>query len=234
MTVHEDLLFLEQYDPTRAVHAYDSPVSRRWQAPGTLATVDDARVYVRLDVGAQIRGHTELHALDRATGERRWTHAYDGVRNGWGTAHVQGDYYAVLTGEDKRVRAVRLDAATGDRRWQTLLGAGVIPQIATTAETIVVGTERPSPETPARVTVLDRTGERRWDREWPAFYAYPRSAGETVLIGVHHPDDRSTTLVACDPTDGHTRWRTPGALLGVRDGAAVCYAGGALLVRRLA
>jgi len=235
LVVADGLLLLEHYGPGRTVQAYDSPVNRRWEAPGRVAAVGADTVFVRRDVGAQIRARTELSALDRATGESRWTHAFETTVRGYGGAHVRSDYYAVHAADDATVSVVCLDTVTGDQRWRTDLGSGAVPRTTTGEDAIVVGTERPTPDAPARVQALDRGGDLRWERAWPAFYAYPQWVGEPmVLLSIYRADDRGQTVAAVTPADGKTRWTTAGTVLDVTDGVATLYESGAIVHRDIA
>jgi outer membrane protein assembly factor BamB len=132
-----------------------------------------------------------VHALDAATGRRRWSARSD--------ADVTAAGKVVYVGTGSRVRA--LDAASGAERWSTAIGDSVVSAPA------FAGTALYARDSTGILHALDaRTGKERWTFPTDITnYPPPRvtvSGSRLYLVGpggVH----------ALDAASGTERWSTP-------------------------
>lgn len=136
-----------------------------------------------------------LHALDAATGERRWTTAV-GTDVRATPAVVDGTVY--VGSHDDRVYAV--SAADGEVRWRFDAGSPLPAPPAATADTVYVGSDG---GTVHALAAAD--GEERWATavtENGTVSGGPVLADDAVLVGTTRPD----TVVSLDAGDGGRRW----------------------------
>lgn len=182
-----------------------------WQAPQPLL-VDDT-----IFVGA---GDGGFHAVDAATGERRWRFDTRGaIRNG---AAAVGDF-VVFGSTDHVVYALRRD--TGQEAWRHDTGAAIDATPVVDGDRVLVGNRG------VGLVALDaRTGQRDW-RVY--FWGSWVESTPTVADGVIYVGSSDLRRVsAIERSDGRVRWRsdvygwTWGTPVVTRDHLFVGAAGG--------
>lgn len=162
-----------------------------------------------------------LHAVDAATGVRRWTVSVsaDTTRGLAASPAVAGGAVYVA---DRLGRMHAFDAKTGDERWSALIGGNYPTGAAVAGDTVYVGTfanppldpnEPPDPVLPEgaqRFYALDiATGSERWavfldTQQQSPLRTTPTVAGETVLVtGVGFD---GVQILALNTSDGTKRW----------------------------
>ncbi|MDP9868472.1 MULTISPECIES: outer membrane protein assembly factor BamB family protein [Streptosporangium] len=153
--------------------------------------IDGATVYID-DAGGTV------HALDVATGRRRWSVRTGAAKDGShrATTAAAGKVVYVI-GADRRLRA--LDAATGARRWNTLLGSPVaFPPVPAGDAVYAWGAA-------GVLYALDaRTGRLRWAFA-PGAVSFP--AELAVDRGRVYLADGDGVLHCLDAVTGMEQWR---------------------------
>jgi outer membrane protein assembly factor BamB len=141
-----------------------------------------------------------VRALDRGTGEQRWSSPGDGEFR----AVIALTADALYVGNaDGHVYA--LDPATGERRWRRQVGeyADTDPVVVGNA-VYAVGFPLSGSQHTGDVVALDAaSGARRWSRTFPTRRKTVHVAGDTVLVAA------TDALVALDAASGAERWRRP-------------------------
>ncbi|MCX5095013.1 PQQ-binding-like beta-propeller repeat protein [Streptomyces sp. NBC_00365] len=136
----------------------------------------------------------DLHAVDTATGKRRWR-SHTGSVAGLSPAAAGGVVY--ISGADGTLHAV--DAATGKRRWTFPTGDPVYTVAAVAAGVVYIGSVH------GTLHAVDAaTGKRRWT--FPAGlpnYSSPAVAEGVVYVG------GDGALYAVDTVTGKQRWKFP-------------------------
>jgi outer membrane protein assembly factor BamB len=186
----------------------------RWRANTGVTSLYTEGSNVVLAVNVVAIGDVDVHAFDRATGERRWTFQTEDLDvMGHGLLAVAGD---VIFASSFKNRVYAIDAHTGAQRWMTQLpgesaGAAFDPTVHDS--TLFVGIKRIGIPTTGGLAALDTgTGAIRWVREFApsypgALYGCLGGAvfhGEHVIVGAE--DGR---IYAFDRRTGDTAWIAP-------------------------
>jgi len=191
--------------PTRTVYDPDVTLSAQPTVTGDLVCV---------------LGRTgDLHALDRATGERRWRVELAG--GNWAPAVADGTLYV----GDFSGTVAAVDCESGRIRWSTTVDGRPILTPTVVDGTLYVGVQEQG------ISAFDaESGAERWSTdlgERGAWLSGPVHAGGRLLVGGRE------SLFAVDADSGAVTWRAgvgaPPRVGGVVDGTALLGAGAELL-----
>lgn len=186
-------------DPEAGSHLESGSQAGTWGV-----TVADGTVYSVHGRG-KTREWTDLHALDAATGRRRWSvrreqrlavagFVGDSVV-ATGREFFEPEYVHDTPEEPLDTTVYALDAATGEQRWA---------RVATDARGATVGPDGVYVAHGDALTALDRNGEQRWARRM-ADGIRRLTVVDGAVVAVVGTDVDSSTLVGVSP-DGTRAW----------------------------
>ncbi|WP_436927974.1 outer membrane protein assembly factor BamB family protein [Halosimplex amylolyticum] len=189
-------------DPEAGSHAEPTNRTDKWGV-----TVADGTVYSVNGRGDDYEW-TAVHALDAATGTRRWSVERDrrlAVHGFVDDAVVVGatEFFEPESTHDTPEEPLEtvvsaLDTADGDERWSTAVSG--LSAVTVGADGVYVASGR-------TLSGFGPAGERRWEREL-ADEVRATTALDGVVVAAVGPSDDESSLVGVS-TAGETLWRVP-------------------------
>ena len=183
------------------VHSIDTATGeKQWVTDVGAQSFFGPAVSAGIAVAASV-DEKRLTGLDVATGEVRWTYERPGADTFIGSPSIAGgSVYAVTTGDNGDGVVLALDAATGERRWETDHGDGQGNTPVVFGDAVIAGTH-----SSGLLAAYDRTsGKRLW--RVSAGSAVTGSTAVTadgyVLLGTQITDQ----VMAVDAATGDVVW----------------------------